>query len=93
MKNNTLKRIKIANKAALKETKDMVVPIIVGTGIGCGIRLATGQKQHLVRDALAVSGGLLAANYIGGLIYEYHTTKELIVDEFYDEFENEEEEC
>lgn len=91
MKNNTLKRIKIANSAAIKETKDMVMPIVLGTTIGCGIRIITDQKEHLVRDALAVSGGLLVANYIGGLIYEYHTTKELIVDEFYDEFENEEE--
>lgn len=92
-KNNTIKRLSFANKAALNETKEMVMPIVFGTAIGCGIRVITGQKQHLVRDALAVSGGLIAANYVGGIIYEYHCSKELIVDEFNDEFENEEEEC
>jgi hypothetical protein len=99
--NNTIKRLSFANKAALNETKEMVMPIVFGTAIGCGIRVITGQKEHLVRDALVVSGGLLAANYVGGLIYEYHCSKELIVDEFEDEFNdydeiieaNEEEEC
>lgn len=89
--NTTIKRIEMANKTAMQETKQMIVPIVLGTTIGCTIRVVTNQKEHLLRDALAVSGGLIAANYIGGLVYNYIDSKRYFNDEFEDEFSDDDE--
>jgi hypothetical protein len=93
MKNNTLKRLSIANKAALKNTATYVPIYGTGLAIGAGISAATGNTKHLMRDIAIVGGTLVASKYVSSMIINMKYSSSMIDDEFDDEFENEEEEC